>query len=124
MPQPSALNILREVFGYHAFRGRQEEIVNARAEGQNLLVLMPTGGGKSLCYQIPALMRRGLAGVVSRIWTNWLISDGERLRRTTQPRTGRTPWIMPGDLNQPELLALPPALTEKLRPEPVGPFPG
>ena len=49
MPQPSALNILREVFGYHAFRGRQEEIVNALAEGQNLLVLMPTGGGKSLC---------------------------------------------------------------------------
>ena len=45
MPQPSALNILREVFGYHAFRGRQEEIVNALAEGQNLLVLMPTGGG-------------------------------------------------------------------------------
>ena len=56
MPQPSALSILREVFGYHAFRGRQEEIVNALAEGQNLLVLMPTGGGKSLCYQIPALM--------------------------------------------------------------------
>ena len=65
MPQPSALSILREVFGYHAFRGRQEEIVNALAEGQNLLVLMPTGGGKSLCYQIPALMRRGLAVVVS-----------------------------------------------------------
>ena len=54
----------------------------------------------------------------------WLVSDGERLRRTTQPRTGRTPWIMPGELNQPELLALPPALAEKLRPEPVGPFPG
>ena len=65
-----------------------------------------------------------LAGVVSRAWTNWLVSDGERLRRTTQPRTGKTPWIMPGELNQPELLALPPALTEKLRPEPVGPFPG
>ena len=65
-----------------------------------------------------------LAGVVSRAWTNWLVSDGERLRRTTQPRTGRTPWIMPGELNQPELLALPPVLAEKLRPEPVGPFPG
>ena len=65
-----------------------------------------------------------LAGMVSRAWTNWLVSDGERLRRTTQPRTGRTPWIMPGELNQPELLALPPALAEKLRPEPVGPFPG
>ena len=65
-----------------------------------------------------------LAGLVGRAWTNWLVSDGERLRRTTQPRTGRTPWIMPGELNQPELLALPPALAEKLRPEPVGPFPG
>ena len=65
-----------------------------------------------------------LAGLVSRAWTNWLVSDGERLRRTTQPRTGKTPWIMPGELNQPELMALPPALTEKLRPEPVGPFPG
>ena len=65
-----------------------------------------------------------LAGLVGRAWTNWLVSDGERLRRTTQPRTGKTPWIMPGELNQPELLALPPALAEKLRPEPVGPFPG
>ena len=65
-----------------------------------------------------------MAGLVGRAWTNWLVSDGERLRRTTQPRTGRTPWIMPGELNQPELLALPPALAEKLRPEPVGPFPG
>ena len=65
-----------------------------------------------------------LAGLVSRVWTNWLVSDGERLRRTTQPRTGRTPWIMPEELNQPELLALPPALAEKLRPEPLGPFPG
>lgn len=65
-----------------------------------------------------------LAHLLERAWTNWLVSDGERLRRTTQPRTGRTPWIMPGELNQPELLALPPALAEKLRPEPVGPFPG
>ena len=65
-----------------------------------------------------------LAGLVGRAWTNWLVSDSERLRRTTQPRTGRTPWIMPGELNQPELLALPPALAERLHPEPVGPFPG
>ena len=63
-----------------------------------------------------------LAQLVSRAWTNWLVSDGERLRRTTQPRTGRTPWIMPTDLNQQELLALPPALAGRLRPEPVGPL--
>jgi len=63
-----------------------------------------------------------LAQVVSRIWKNWLVSDGERLRRTTQPRTGKSPWIMPPELNQQELLALPPALADRLRPEPVEPL--
>ena len=62
---PAARQILHEVFGYPEFRGRQERIVNTLAEGESLLVLMPTGGGKSLCYQIPALMREGVAVVVS-----------------------------------------------------------
>lgn len=53
-----ALEILDEVFGYSAFRGQQGEIVEHVASGGDCLVLMPTGGGKSLCYQIPALMRR------------------------------------------------------------------
>jgi len=57
--------ILREVFGYSAFRGEQEAIVGHLAAGGDALVLMPTGGGKSLCYQIPALLRPGLAIVVS-----------------------------------------------------------
>ncbi len=60
-----ALKILNEIFGYPEFRGKQEEIVQTVAAGQNALVLMPTGGGKSLCYQIPALMRDGLTIVVS-----------------------------------------------------------
>ncbi len=53
-----ALEILDEVFGYSAFRGQQGEIVEHVAGGGDCLVLMPTGGGKSLCYQIPALLRR------------------------------------------------------------------
>ncbi len=60
---PEAL--LSRVFGYSAFRGRQREIIDHAAAGGNALVLMPTGGGKSLCYQIPALMRAGTAIVVS-----------------------------------------------------------
>ena len=60
---PEAL--LARVFGYQHFRGRQREIIEAVAAGDNALVLMPTGGGKSLCYQIPALMRPGTGIVVS-----------------------------------------------------------
>ena len=57
--------MLREVFGYDAFRGPQAEIVAHVVAGGSALVLMPTGGGKSLCYQIPALCRPGVAVVVS-----------------------------------------------------------
>lgn len=61
----NALNILKEVFGYPAFRGQQAEVIEHIAHGGDCLVLMPTGGGKSLCYQIPALLRDGVAIVVS-----------------------------------------------------------
>src|SRR5690606_29771052 len=60
-----ARRLLREVFGYDAFRGRQEQAIAAALEGRDALVLMPTGGGKSLCYQLPALVRRGVGIVVS-----------------------------------------------------------
>src|SRR3569833_2716236 len=63
--QSSASDILHSVFGYHAFRGQQQAIVVEVAGGGDALVLMPTGGGKSLCYQIPALMRYGTGIVVS-----------------------------------------------------------
>ena len=62
---PTALAILNDTFGYPAFRGQQAEIVDHVAGGGDALVLMPTGGGKSLCYQIPALLRPGTAIVIS-----------------------------------------------------------
>ena len=61
----SALEALQQVFGYDAFRGFQKEVVETVVSGEDALVLMPTGGGKSLCYQIPALLRDGVAIVVS-----------------------------------------------------------
>lgn len=61
----SALEALQQVFGYDAFRGFQKEVVETVVGGEDALVLMPTGGGKSLCYQIPALLRDGVAIVVS-----------------------------------------------------------
>ncbi|MET7964917.1 DNA helicase RecQ [Micromonospora zamorensis] len=60
-----ALPVLRRVFGYDAFRGFQQDVIDHVVAGGDALVLMPTGGGKSLCYQIPALVRDGVAVVVS-----------------------------------------------------------
>ena len=64
MPGP-ALATLREIFGFDAFRGEQAAIVGHLVDGGDALVLMPTGGGKSLCYQLPALLREGTGIVVS-----------------------------------------------------------
>src|SRR3954471_18015058 len=62
---PDALSVLNSVFGLPAFRGEQEMIVRHVTDGGNCLVLMPTGGGKSLCYQLPSLLRDGCGIVVS-----------------------------------------------------------
>jgi len=63
-PDP-ALDVLRRVFGYDSFRGDQQEVIDHVVAGGDALVLMPTGGGKSLCYQVPALVRDGVGVVIS-----------------------------------------------------------
>jgi len=61
----TAKNVLKEVFGYSEFRNQQEQIVENLIAGEDALVLMPTGGGKSLCYQIPSIIRPGTGVVIS-----------------------------------------------------------
>ena len=67
-PSPDSLDpqpLLAQVFGFAQFRPGQEEIVRAVINGEDVLAIMPTGGGKSLCFQLPALVRQGLTVVVS-----------------------------------------------------------
>ncbi len=61
----TALEILKEYWGYDSFRPKQEEIVNAALEDRDVLAILPTGGGKSVCFQVPAMMREGIAIVVT-----------------------------------------------------------
>ena len=63
--RPELLSTLKRVFGYDSFRPLQEEIITAALDGRDTFALLPTGGGKSLCFQLPALVRDGLTVVVS-----------------------------------------------------------
>jgi ATP-dependent DNA helicase RecQ len=122
-----ALGVLRSVFGYDSFRGHQADVIEHVAGGGDALVLMPTGAGKSLCYQIPALIRPGMGVVVSplialmkdqvdalrqagvRAWalnsslSPWEVSDIER-----EIEDGRLDllYIAPERLTQPRTLTL------------------
>jgi ATP-dependent DNA helicase RecQ len=63
--QSKPVEVLKSVFGYDSFRGQQQAVIEQLLAGQDALVLMPTGGGKSLCYQVPALIRPGVGIVIS-----------------------------------------------------------
>ncbi|MCZ2804708.1 DNA helicase RecQ [Modestobacter sp. VKM Ac-2983] len=84
--QDPALEVLGRVFGYDAFRGPQREVVDHVVAGGDALVLMPTGGGKSLCYQVPALLRDGVGVVVSPLIA--LMQDQVDTLRTLGVRAG------------------------------------
>src|SRR5476649_710726 len=64
-PEDTALGILRKIYGFESFRGEQATIISHVAGGGHAFVLMPTGGGKSLCYQIPSLLRNGVGVIIS-----------------------------------------------------------
>jgi len=116
------LAVLHEVFGYEAFRGDQAEVVDTLVRGEDALVLMPTGGGKSLCYQVPSLVRDGTGVVVSPLialmqdQVDALSSAGVRagfLNSTQSPaeRTAVERALIDGELDllylAPERLAVP-----------------
>ena len=63
--QENPIDVLQEYWGYESFRPKQEDIVNAALEGRDVLAILPTGGGKSVCFQVPAMMRDGIAIVVT-----------------------------------------------------------
>ncbi|QGK70763.1 DNA helicase RecQ [Allosaccharopolyspora coralli] len=85
-PDDRALDVLRRVFGYESFRGEQRAIVEQVIDGGDALVLMPTGGGKSLCYQVPSLVRGGVGVVISPLIA--LMQDQVNALRASGVRAG------------------------------------
>ncbi|MEZ5130334.1 MAG: hypothetical protein R2763_01210 [Mycobacterium sp.] len=67
----------------------------------------------------PQFRALAVANYVAALWSRWLFTEEQRLRRTTDPRTGRSPWIMPEELASPEVLEFPPRFAEVVQPEPL-----
>jgi len=86
----AAQNLLRTVFGFAAFRAGQADIIETILAGRDVLAVMPTGSGKSLCYQLPALMRGGLTVVVSPLIA-LMRNQVAQLRGYGMPRRVSTP---------------------------------
>ncbi|MEO5980282.1 MAG: DNA helicase RecQ [Chryseolinea sp.] len=116
---------LKEIFGYSQFRGNQEKIIRNLLDGRNTFVIMPTGAGKSLCYQLPAMMRDGLAIVISPLialmknqvdqmnaygvnarFLNSTLSKGEitRLKKDCMNGVVKLLYVAPESLNKEETI--------------------
>lgn len=116
---------LKEIFGYSQFRGNQETIIRNLLDGRNTFVIMPTGAGKSLCYQLPAMVREGLAIVISPLialmknqvdqmnaygvnarFLNSTLSKGEitRLKKDAMNGTVKLLYVAPESLNKEETI--------------------
>lgn len=116
---------LKEIFGYSQFRGNQETIIRNLLNGRNTFVIMPTGAGKSLCYQLPAMVRDGLAVVISPLialmknqvdqmnaygvnarFLNSTLSKGEitRLKKDCMNGTVKLLYVAPESLNKEETI--------------------
>jgi ATP-dependent DNA helicase RecQ len=128
------LATLKRVFGFDSFRGSQEAIVNTVLAGGDALVLMPTGGGKSLCYQLPALLRNGVAIVVSPLIalmqdqvdalkelgvaasflnSSLTMDEANRVERDLRSGDLKLLYVAPERLNTPRFLALLDELNER-----------
>src|SRR5690349_19925459 len=116
---------LKEIFGYSQFRGNQETIIRNLLDGKNTFVIMPTGAGKSLCYQLPAMINDGLAIVISPLialmknqvdqlnaygvntrFLNSTLSKGEitRLKKDCMNGTVKLLYVAPDSLNKEETI--------------------